>query len=108
MSTAPRGAIAHRQRLWDRAPFCFQAFSKGAQKEPQGLKPALSLTLTARLKACPSTDQAKRKRPHSFLNVAFINAGNDLLSHTLSRAVQSARRGLTSVFGMGTGGSPAV
>jgi hypothetical protein len=26
----------------------------------------------------------------SFLNVAFIYAGNDLLSHTLSRAVQSA------------------
>ena len=35
-------------------------------------------------------------------------AGNDLLSHTLSRAVQSALRGLTSVFGMGTGGSPAI
>jgi hypothetical protein len=40
--------------------------------------------------------------------VAFIYAGNDLLSHTLSRAVQSAQRGLTSVFGMGTGGTPAV
>src|ERR1700722_6418867 len=50
----------------------------------------------------------KRKRPHSSLNMAFINAGNDLLSHTLSRAVQSALRGLTSVFGMGTGGTPAV
>ena len=34
--------------------------------------------------------------------MAFINAGNDLLSHTLSRAVQSALRGLTSVFGMET------
>jgi hypothetical protein len=50
----------------------------------------------------------KRKRPSRFLSTAFINAGNDLLSHTLSRAVQSALRGLTSVFGMGTGGSPAV
>src|SRR5262249_54851013 len=50
----------------------------------------------------------KRKRPRCFRNVAFVYAGNDLLSHTLSRAVQSARRGLTSVFGMGTGGSPAV
>jgi hypothetical protein len=40
--------------------------------------------------------------------VAFINAGNYLLSHTVSRAVQSAQRGLTSVFGMGTGGTPAV
>ena len=52
--------------------------------------------------------RGKRKWPHSFLNVAIINAGNDLLSHTLSRAVQSALRGLTSVFGMGTGGTPAV
>jgi hypothetical protein len=39
---------------------------------------------------------------------AFIYVGDDLLSHTLSRAVQSALRGLTSVFGMGTGVSPAV
>src|ERR1039457_1056511 len=38
----------------------------------------------------------------------LFNAGNDLLSHTLSRAVPSAQRGLTSVFGMGTGGTPAV
>ena len=51
---------------------------------------------------------AKRKWPPSFLSMAIINAGNDLLSHTLSRAVQSALRGLTSVFGMGTGGTPAV
>jgi plasmid stabilization system protein ParE len=35
----------------------------------------------------------KGKRPRSFLNAAFINAGNDLLFHTLSRAVQSAQRG---------------
>ena len=40
--------------------------------------------------------------------MAFIYVGNDLLSHTLTRAVQSAQRGLTSVFGMGTGGTPAV
>ena len=40
--------------------------------------------------------------------MAVIYVGDDLLSHTLSRAVQSARRGLTSVFGMGTGISPAV
>jgi hypothetical protein len=40
--------------------------------------------------------------------MAVIYVGDDLLSHTLSRAVQSALRGLTSVFGMGTGISPAV
>ena len=41
-------------------------------------------------------------------HVALIYAGDDLLSHTVSRAVTSAQRGLTSVFGMGTGGTPAV
>src|SRR5580693_1453082 len=39
---------------------------------------------------------------------AVIYVGDDLLSHTLTRAVQSAQQGLTSVFGMGTGVSPAV
>ena len=39
---------------------------------------------------------------------AVIYVGDDLLSHALSRTVQSALRGLTSVFGMGTGISHAV
>ena len=52
--------------------------------------------------------KSKRKRPPRFLLMAVIYVGDDLLSHTLSRAVQSALRGLTSVFGMGTGVSPAV
>jgi hypothetical protein len=33
--------------------------------------------------------------------------GSDLLSHTLAHAVPSALRGLTAVFGMGTGVSPS-
>ena len=33
-------------------------------------------------------------------------SGNDLLSHL--KAVPSALKGLTSVFGMGTGGSPSL
>jgi hypothetical protein len=32
-----------------------------------------------------------------------IIAGDHLISHTVTRAVPSAQRGLTSVFGMGTG-----
>ncbi len=35
-------------------------------------------------------------------------AGDHLISHTLTRAVPSAQRGLTSVFGMGTGVTLAV
>src|ERR1700686_3336442 len=73
-----------------------------------GVRLRLSDTASTRVPKVTALVRTKRKRPRSFLNVAFINAGNDLLSHTLSRAVPSAQRGLTSVFGMGTGGSPAV
>src|SRR5690606_38613121 len=34
-------------------------------------------------------------------------AGGDVLSHPVARAVPSALRGLTAVFGMGTGVAPA-
>jgi hypothetical protein len=34
--------------------------------------------------------------------------GNDLLSHPAAQAVPSARAGLTSVFGMGTGVAPPL
>jgi hypothetical protein len=50
----------------------------------------------------------KEKADHVSMNRPLFYAGNYLLSHTLSRAVPSAQRGLTSVFGMGTGGTPAV
>src|SRR5580692_6136519 len=49
-------------------------------------------------------DSAKRKKPSR--RMAFlldIIAGDHLISHTVARAVPSAQRGLTSVFGMGTG-----
>ena len=35
----------------------------------------------------------------------IMESGSDLLSRAVSSQVPSARRGLTSVFGMGTGGS---
>src|ERR1700757_2926626 len=44
----------------------------------------------------------QRKRPPTFLLMAFINAGNDLLSHTLSRAVQSAQWGSATLSPMPT------
>jgi hypothetical protein len=50
----------------------------------------------------------KRKGPPIFRLMALIYAGNDLLSHTVSRAVQSALRSLTAVFGMGTGVTSAA
>jgi hypothetical protein len=50
----------------------------------------------------------KQKRPEPYWFRAFEEFfGGDLLSHTASHAVPSALRGLTSVFGMGTGVSPS-
>ena len=48
------------------------------------------------------------KKPTRRAGFFNANAGDYLISHTLSRAVPSARRGLTSVFGMGTGVTLAV
>ena len=38
----------------------------------------------------------------------FKDPGNDLLSHGVAPEVSSALKGLTSVFGMVTGGSPSL
>src|SRR5205085_7252511 len=38
----------------------------------------------------------------------MLNPGDDLLFHAVSHAVPSALRGLTAVFGMGTGVSPSL
>ena len=37
-----------------------------------------------------------------------IKSGNDLLSHTVARAVPSALEGLTAEFGMGSGVTPPL
>src|ERR1035437_1401001 len=48
----------------------------------------------------------KNKKALSDEDRAYMNKPGDfLLSHTLARAVPSGLRGLTAVFGMGTGGS---
>jgi hypothetical protein len=48
------------------------------------------------------------RKGRQFPGGLLVNAGNHLRSHTLTRAVPSAQRGLTSVFGMGTGVTLAV
>ena len=48
----------------------------------------------------------KEKSPESL--EAFKYPGDDLLSHPVTQAVPSALRGLTSVFGMGTGVTPSL
>ena len=51
-----------------------------------------------------------KKAPHqSMIDVGLeYKDGGDLLSHTVSRAVPSALKSLTSVFGMGTGGASSL
>ncbi len=50
----------------------------------------------------------KKGRPDRSERPFQFNPGGDLRSHTVARAVSSALRGLTSVFGMGTGVTLAV
>jgi hypothetical protein len=50
----------------------------------------------------------KKKGPEVEFGASGIYPGGDLRSHTVTRAVSSALRGLTSVFGMGTGVTLAV
>ena len=44
----------------------------------------------------------------NLMGLFYFIPGGDLLSHTVTRAVPSALRGLTSVFGMGTGVTPSA
>jgi hypothetical protein len=55
-------------------------------------------------------DGHKTKRPPARSGVGGrgVEAGDVVLSHSVSRAVPSALRGLTTVFGMGTGVSLAL
>ena len=45
------------------------------------------------------------KKAAHFRELLFYKTGNDLFSQAVSRQVSSALKSLTSVFGMGTGGS---
>ena len=60
-----------------------------------------------RSSAATAGSQIKQERP-SVVEGRSDYAGDHLISHTLTRAVPSAQRGLTSVFGMGTGVTLAV
>ena len=48
------------------------------------------------------------RAPLTFIRVKIKKPGNDLLSHPAAQAVPSARTGLTSVLGMGTGVAPPL
>jgi hypothetical protein len=59
---------------------------------------------TPRLYHHHAAKQAPKERAHPRgVSSPNLNPGNVLLSHTVAHAVPSAQRGLTTVFGMGTG-----
>src|SRR5579872_6388668 len=85
---------------------------------PRGCRPAWrsgrkgrdeSASVNHRGRRTGSLPVSKTKAPRlmSLRALHEIIPGDDLLSHTLARAVPSALRGLTAVFGMGTGVSPS-
>ena len=48
-----------------------------------------------------------QKKEHLISQMLFMESGDVLLSRAVSSQVPSALKGLTSVFGMGTGGTPS-
>jgi hypothetical protein len=57
----------------------------------------------------PSSGYSRRNKKALRCRRAFVfKPGDFLLSHIVAYAVPSGLRGLTSVFGMGTGGSPSL
>ena len=52
-----------------------------------------------------SAPRGQRNKPSHSAELISLESGNVLLSRPVSRQVPSALKGLTSVFGMGTGGS---
>ena len=82
-----------------KAPTLF--FRRSGLYAPQvGLEPT-----TLRLTAECSAIELLRIIGADDLSSAPLESGDDLLSRAVASQVPSARRGLTSVFGMGTGGS---
>ena len=51
---------------------------------------------------------AGKKKTLTFSDECLLESGNDLLSRAVSSQVPSTLKGLTSVFGMGTGGTPSL
>ena len=57
------------------------------------------------LETCAAGRTGQRNKPSHSAELISLESGNVLLSRPVSRQVPSALKGLTSVFGMGTGGS---
>ena len=81
--------------------FCLNPAQRAAEKILTKYNVAHSLKTTGEM----DVTDAQRKSPRHRLRLFFVESGNVLLSQIVSNQVPSALKGLTSVFGMGTGGS---
>ncbi len=64
-----------------------------------------TLTLSISAKTSTQAVHQAQKNEGSFHFLRYLESGSDLLSRPVTRQVPSALRGLTAVFGMGTGGT---
>ena len=70
--------------------------------------PSLVPLPNASLPLSPLPKTTKKEKPEDFSSkLLYLDSGNVLLSRAVSSQVPSALKGLTSVFGMGTGGTPS-
>ena len=65
----------------------------------------LTLSTSCVVVHTPLSPYAKKEAPH--MRCFYMDSGSDLSSRAVSSQVLSALKGLTSVFGMGTGGTPS-
>ena len=81
------------------SPRCFAHWARSA--------PVPAKYLRTRLRRCGRmfTIRLDKKKPQHKLRLFLMESGSDLLSRAVSSQVPSALKGLTSVFGMGTGGT---
>ena len=78
---------------------------KAAAARKSALAPALAVPGRDRVQPeSPLADWYKKREASLLL---YVDSGNVLLSRAVSSQVPSALKGLTSVFGMGTGGTPS-
>src|SRR6266404_4374463 len=90
---------------------CYSRSTKSSKSHSPKSRPTLPAPppLTRISRVCQDLPPQNKKAVLNSQNGLFyFNPGGDLRSHTVTRAVSSALRGLTSVFGMGTGVTLAV
>ena len=73
---------------------------------PIALPCSPSRLLSASIPSNPKTTKKEKPEDLSF-KLLYLDSGNVLLSRAVSSQVPSALKGLTSVFGMETGGTPS-